>query len=172
MGRASVAHIRSPANFKGLKSPIFHGKLILSDILCSYFVTKYKRLPISPTCLKCPKMPSHLRGVRDVLEIWIKFENLLYHDVIIYNFPKYNCQAQVKVQVRWGSGKGQEGQIWTWAVPYFWFSPEFLEKFLELKLLSETKPEERQVRSRISEGLGCSLWLHCWDPVLIQHGCL
>ena len=36
------------------------------------------------------------------------------------------CQAQVQVQVGWRSGEGQEGQegqIWTWAIPYFWFSP-------------------------------------------------
>ena len=36
------------------------------------------------------------------------------------------CQAQVQVQVRWRSDDGQEGQesqIWTWAIPYFWFPP-------------------------------------------------
>ena len=33
------------------------------------------------------------------------------------------CQAQVQVKVGWRLGAGQEGQIWTWAIPYFWFSP-------------------------------------------------
>ena len=28
-----------------------------------------------------------------------------------------------QVKVRWRSGEGQEGQIWTWAIPYFWFAP-------------------------------------------------
>ena len=38
----------------------------------------------------------------------------------------WNCQAQVQVQVGRRSGEGQEGQesqIWTWAIQYFWFSP-------------------------------------------------
>ena len=102
---------------------------------------------------------------------WLKSQNL--NDVFwgSVHFQTSNVMAfmawprpivKLRSRSRSRSGEGQKGQIWTWAVPYFWFS--------ELKLLSKTKREERQVRFGISVGLGCFLSLCCWDPVLIQHG--
>ena len=56
-------------------------------------------------------MKKNIEGIINIVKIKIWISSL----------PWY-CQAQVQVQVRWRSGEGQEGQIWTWAIQYFWFS--------------------------------------------------
>ena len=137
----------------------------------------------------CPSYECHLThgavfglSNRNFLTIWLRWsksQNLIMCSDEVNIFKISNVTAltarplpivKLRSRSRSRSGEGQKGQIWTWAVPYFWFSPEYLGEILKLKLLSETKREERQGRYRISVGLGCFLWLCCWDPVLIQHG--
>ena len=133
-----------------------------------------KRCSVKGYRQPCPSYKCHLTygavfglSNRNFLTIWMewsKSQNLYYvfwrsGYIQISNVTALTARPLPIVKLmsrsRSRSGEGQEGQIWTCAVPYFWFSPE-----------------ERQVRSRISVVLGCSLWLRCWDPVLIQHDCL